>query len=142
MIVLDTNVLSEPLKPHPSPAVLTWMQKHSLESALTTISIAELLYGVRRLPDGARRTRLHEQVETLIEGAGARQLPFDEAAARQYAQVRAAGRAAGRTMSAEDLMIAAICLARDCALATRNVRDFEGAGVRIVNPWEDESAGP
>jgi predicted nucleic acid-binding protein len=135
LVVLDTNVLSEPMRSQPDAHVLQWLEEHADVSAICVISAGELLYGVRRLPFGRRREALTRAVEDLLVGAGERLLPFDEAAARAYATLRAEREASGRPISVEDGMIAGICLSRGARLATRNTEDFVGIGVEVVNPW-------
>lgn len=138
MIILDTNIVSEPLKPEPSAAVLAWLDAQPVGSLfLTTISWAELLSGVATLPLGRRRTELHraltQQVRPLFED---RVLDFDTAAAEAFATIHAAAKAAGNPIGFADGAIAAIAAARGFSIATRNVRDFHGTGVRVVNPWD------
>jgi predicted nucleic acid-binding protein len=138
VIVADTNVLSEPLRPRPEPRVLSWLAEHSDELAITTITVGELLYGARRLPPGKRRNALISAIESLIASAADRILPYDEQAAQHYAALRARREAVGRSVSVEDTMIAAICLAGGHDIATRNNRDFEDAAIIIHNPWEQD----
>jgi predicted nucleic acid-binding protein len=135
VIVADTNVLSEPLRPRPDPGVMAWLSEHGDDLALTTITVGELLYGARCLDEGRRRDGLLAAIEALIAGAASRVLPYDEDAARHYARLRRSREAAGRVVGVEDTMIAAICLAGGHALATRNTGDFDLAGLQVVNPW-------
>lgn len=135
MIIVDTNVLSEPLRMKPEPAVLAWLANQAEHVALTTISVAELLYGAERLAPGRRRTELLDAIESLVRSAGERVLSFDEGAARAAASLRVAREAAGKPVSAEDLQIAGIALARGAAVATRNVTHFDGFGVDVIDPW-------
>lgn len=135
MIVVDTNVLSEPLRPHPEARVLEWLSAHRAETAITTITLGELRYGAARVPIGRRRVELEAAIERLALGADARLLDYDERASAHYARLRAAREAAGRTGTVEDLMIAAICLATGATLATRNVKDFIDSGVPVIDPW-------
>lgn len=132
MIVLDTNVLSEPLRPRPEEAVIAWMATLT-DAAVTAISVAELLVGAKRLPEGARRERLITGIEAVLTGS--RVLPFDERSARHYARMQQDRRAAGRPLTVEDGMIAAIAAAHGAILATRNTADFEGLGVELLDPW-------
>lgn len=137
MIVLDTNVLSELTRPVPEPKVLAWIEAQAMDQLFTTaISRGEMLYGVRILPAGRRRESLLREVEAIfsIDMAG-RVLPYDEAAADAHAEIAAGCRAQGRPGSQSDLMIAGIVHSRGAALATRNVRDFEGCGIALVDPW-------
>lgn len=137
MIVLDTNVLSEPLKPGPEPTVVEWLDaQHPGTLCITAITVAELRYGLAALPEGRRKAILTKRLEAeVLPLFGSRILPFDDDAAAQYADLQAAARASGRPMPVLDAQIAAIARARGCALATRNVADFEGAGLVLVNPW-------
>ncbi len=137
MIILDTNVVSEPLRPEPEPAVLAWLDAQAPATLyLTSITLAELLAGVAALPAGRRRNKLGqaltEQVLPLFEG---RVLAFDMPAARAFAQVHAGAQAAGNPIGFADAAIAAIARAHGYALATRNVRDFNGTGVEVIDPW-------
>ncbi len=137
MIILDTNVVSEPLRPRPEPAVLTWLDAQAPETlCLTSINLAELLAGIAALPAGRRRNRLaqalNEQVMPLFEG---RVFGFDTQAAHAFARVHAGAAAAGNPISFADGAIAAIAAAHGCLIATRNVRDFKGAGVEVIDPW-------
>lgn len=138
MIILDTNVLSEFVRPDPAPAVLAWLDAEDRHLVGTTaVTVAEQLAGVARLPAGRRRDQLTEEVLRVLESAiGDQILPFDVAAARHYAQVMAARYAAGQPISVPDAQIAAICRQHAATLATRNVKDFEGTGVELINPWE------
>ncbi|GAB3706617.1 PIN domain-containing protein [Mariniluteicoccus flavus] len=137
MIVLDTNVVSEPLRTSPEASVVAWLDAQHLETLyLTTITLAELRYGIAALPDGRRRHILRDQLEgeTLPLFAG-RVLGFDEPASRAYAVLQAAARASGRPLSVMDAMIASICQASGHQLATRNVRDFAATGIGLIDPW-------
>ncbi|MBD3780563.1 MULTISPECIES: type II toxin-antitoxin system VapC family toxin [unclassified Cellulomonas] len=136
MIVLDTNVLSEPLRAEPDPGVLGWLDDVDGSAAVTAVSVAELLTGAQHLPAGRRRDGLVRAIEAMAESFRDSVLPFDVDAARRYAGFQAARRAAGRPLSVEDGMIAAICASRGATLATRNTRDFAGLGLPLVDPWE------
>jgi len=137
VIVLDTDVVSEPLSRVPDQNVLRWLAEHSTDVAITSLTVAELRFGVQRLPEGRRRDHLTAAVDDLIVGAAERILPFDAEAADTAGRLRARRESVGRLVSAEDTMIAAICLAGGHALATRNTRDFDDAGVELHNPWAD-----
>ena len=139
MIVLDTNVLSEVVRPAPSGAVLRWFaSQEPMEIFTTTITQAEVFYGVEAMPAGKRRLRLHKAIEKLfLEEFPNRVLPFDEAAAALYARIVSSREAMGRPISQFDAMIAAISRSHRAVLATRNVQDFEHCGVRTLNPWDD-----
>ncbi len=137
MIILDTNVVSEPLRPRPNREVLDWLDRQSPETLyLTTINIAELWTGIEILPAGKRRTQLQNLMSTdvlpLFEN---RVLSFDEEAALAFARVAAKAQAAGNRIDFADCAIAAIATARGFMLATRNTKDFKGSGVELLNPW-------
>jgi predicted nucleic acid-binding protein len=138
MIVLDTNVLSETWRPTPSPTVMTWMRSQPAAALFTTtITEAELLYGIALLPESKRRLSLEAVVALIFaEELAGRVLPFDSAAAREYADIAATRRRAGRPISEADAQIAAIARSRGAALATRNVEDFAGCGLAVVSPWK------
>ena len=137
MIVLDTNVVSEPLKPAPNPAVLDWLNAQEPQTLyLTAVNLAELLAGVEALPAGRRRDALALALSTQVFALfGGRILPFDAKAAQAFATTNASAQAQGNTIGFADCAIAAITRANGFALATRNVRDFKGAGVSLIDPW-------
>jgi predicted nucleic acid-binding protein len=139
VILLDTNVLSEALKPLPSPIVLRWLAAQEPSSVFTTsVTQAEVLYGIETLPPGKRRTRLLAAVEKMFaEEFEGRILPFDEDAARAFAGIVAARDRAGRPISQFDAMIAAIARSHRAAVATRNTADFQDCGVDVINPWTE-----
>ena len=135
MIVLDTNVVSELLRPTPNALVLQWADVQPPDTLwLCSVVTAELLYRMARLPDGRRKQQLAQALQALIQQDFAlRVLPFDLEASMIYADLLARRESQGRPMSKSDGQIAATCLRHEATLATRNVRDFEGVGV--VNPW-------
>ena len=137
MIVLDTNVISEAMRPAPDAAVMAWLRGQPLsEIATTTVSLAEIDYGLCRIPQGRRRKDLEAKLQTfLARGFRDRMLPFDEAAARLYGSIVTTRQGIGRPIDAFDAMIAAIARSRAAAIATRNVADFEGCGVTVLDPW-------
>ena len=139
MFVIDTNVASELMKPTPAPAVAAWIAARDAEELfLTAIGEAELLYGVAILPAGQRREALETAMSRWLDlGFADRILPFDSAAAKAYAEIAAGRRRAGRPIGEADCRIAAITRCRGAALVTRNVRDFEGVGVDVIDPWAD-----
>ena len=139
MIILDTNVVSELMRPVADPAVLDWSEKQSPnELHSNAITLAEILYGIELLPAGKRKSNLLAGAERLFKVVlGGRVLPFDEHAARQFSQIAARRRGHGRPIAELDAQIAAIAQVHNAALATRNVSDFEGCGVRLINPWVD-----
>lgn len=137
MIIIDTNVVSEPLKPEPESAVIDWLDAQEPETLyLTTVNLAELLAGIEAMPAGRRRNKLNtalaDRMMPLFEG---RILPFDKGAAEAFARMDASARLAGNRISFADGAIAAIASANGFMLATRNVHDFKGTNIRIINPW-------
>jgi predicted nucleic acid-binding protein len=139
VIVLDTNVLSETWRPAPAPRVMNWLRSQPMTALFTTtITEAELFYGIALLPDSKRRHALEAAVSLIFsEDLAGRVLPFDSAAAREYAAIAAARRRAGRPIAEADAQIAAIARSRGAAVATRNVEDFVGCEIAIVSPWEE-----
>jgi predicted nucleic acid-binding protein len=137
VIVLDTNVVSELMRPSASPAVQEWVAGQPSASLFTTtITQAQILYGVALLPRGRRRKLLEAAVEAMFEEDFAdRVLPFDAAAAHAFAQIAVDPRRAGKPIAQLDAQIAAIARARDATIATRNVGDFEGCGLDLFDPW-------
>ena len=136
MIVFDTNVWSETVKPEPDARAMTWIREHADQAAITSVTVGELLAGVEVMGEGRRREGLRTAIEQMVVSAGDRALPYDVAAAAAYARISGDRRRSGRSQAKpEDAMIAAIAQVRGCAVATRNVRDFDGMGVEIINPW-------
>lgn len=138
MIILDTNVVSEPMRPVSDPAVQAWLDRQAAETLfLTATGLSELLLGVEILPDGKRKqglgAALAELVAALFEG---RILPFDQQAAMHYAPIVSRARAEGQSISFADGQIAAIAAAHGLTVATRDTAPFKAAGVPVVNPWE------
>jgi predicted nucleic acid-binding protein len=136
MIVLDTNVVSELMRRSPDPAVETWAAGYAVEDLFfSAVGEAELRYGAAIMPAGRRRETLASDIETMLRAAfESRILPFVSAAARAYAEIAAARRAAGRPVSHPDGQIAAIAHSRGMTVATRNIRDFDAMGIALVNP--------
>ena len=139
MIIIDTNVVSELMRPVVAPAVVKWSSGHSADELHSSaITLAEILYGIEILPAGKRKDELLAGAERLFKIVlGDRVLPFDELAARQFSQIAAGRRSHGRPIAELDAQIAAIAYIHGAALATRNTSDFEGCGVRLINPWLD-----
>lgn len=138
MIVLDTNVISEVLRPRPSERVLLWLSSVEEELATTAITIAEIEWGIDRLPEGARKNELDKGMRRLLApfvNAGLI-LPFSVRSAPFFAEVRHRRESAGTPIAPTDAFIAAICRETGSALATRNTKDFVNAGVRLIDPWE------
>ena len=137
MILLDTNVLSELMRPVPDPAVERWLAAQPDASLfISTITEAELRFGAALLPSGKRRSALTAEINGMLEeDFDGRILPFDRPAAQACAVIAADRHQAGRPISQADAQIAAIARSRGAALATRNVLDFDGCGVEVINPW-------
>ena len=136
MIVLDTNVLSEEMKPAPEPAVHGWLARQNpLDLFTTAVTEAEILYGVAIKPDGRRKRNLEAAAQRVLELFAGRILPFDSAAAREFAQIVTDRRRAGMPIEDFDAQIAAITRSRGMTLATRDLQDFVGTGVQVVDPW-------
>lgn len=139
MIVVDTNVLSEALKPAPSPLVLAWLSKHAPVYRVPAIVLAEMWAGLDVLPSGARKKRLATAVERIAERTRTldRLLPVTAEVARAFGTVVAERKKKGRTTKPMDGLIAATALVHGASIATRNDDDFSPVGLRLVNPWED-----
>ncbi len=138
MIVLDTNVLSELMRPVPSERVVRWVAVQPATSLYTTsIAQAEILHGILLLPRGLRRNNLQAAAESVFnEDFDGRVLPFGSQSALIYASIAVERRRAGRPISQFDAQIAAISRSAGAAIATRNVSDYEGCGIKVINPWE------
>jgi len=139
MIVLDSNVISEAMSTSPNRAVAHWISNQPGAILFTTtVSVAEILYGIELLPAGKRRSALLSSAEAVFTRLFAgRVLVFDETAARAFPALAVERRLRGRPITLFDAQIAAIARANGATLATRNTADFEGCGIRLVNPWVD-----
>lgn len=136
MIVLDTNVISEAMRPEPASEVMGWLNAQSANTLyLSSVTLAELLFGIGALPGGKRKDRLACALDRLLELFPGRVLPFDQEAAQRYAKMAVTARAAGRPMPMADGYIAATAAAHGFAVATRNVADFADTGVGLIDPW-------
>ncbi|KDA06274.1 plasmid stability protein StbB [Microbacterium sp. CH12i] len=137
MILLDTNVISEPMRPHPDPAVVAWLDRQSADTLyLTTISLAEIRYGLSLLPEGSRRTQLRERFEDeLLPHFAGRIVGFNEAASSAYASLRSTARRQGVSLSDFDALIAAVATSTRLTMATRDTTPFMAAGLMVINPW-------
>lgn len=136
MIVLDTNVLSELMRPGREQSVVEWIRSNPPgETYVTAISIAEISYGLARLPDGRKKRRLGRAIVEAFELFDRFTLSFDMLAASVYGPLVAEREAVGRPMDIPDAQIAAICVANDAALASRNVKDFAGSVSTVIDPW-------
>ncbi|MBY0545376.1 MAG: type II toxin-antitoxin system VapC family toxin [Gammaproteobacteria bacterium] len=137
MIILDTNVISEMMKSEPSIKVLDWLDRQEITQLfVTTITIAEISYGLDVLPKGKRKTALEVAFHTtLLEAFNYRILSFDEIAAHQYGKIMGQRKKTGHPLSILDGQICAIASAHDAAIATRNIRDFVDCDVELINPF-------
>ena len=139
MIILDTNVISELLRRSPNDVVARWVLGQSTNDLrITSITIAEILYGIERLPNGTRRDELMSLAKRTVQQFASQILPFDNDSAAHYATIRAARESLGIPISGFDAQIAAICLNNKAQLATRNEKDFVNLGVSIINPWKGD----
>jgi predicted nucleic acid-binding protein len=137
MIVLDTNVVSEAMKPEPHPAVRAWLNDQAAETLyLSSVTLAELLFGIAALPAGQRKDMLAQALDGLLELFRDRVLPFDTDAARRYAELAVTAKQDGRGFPTPDGYIAAIAASRDFIVASRDTAPYEAAGVSVINPWE------
>ncbi|MBV1696009.1 MAG: type II toxin-antitoxin system VapC family toxin [Hyphomicrobiales bacterium] len=137
MIILDTNVLSEAMKPTPDTAVARWMERESARGLFTTaVSEAEIIYGISILPDGRRKRELETAAQAILALFAERIFPFDSAAAREFALIVADRRRAGRPIEALDAEIAAIARSRGMSVASRDIADFADCGVVLIDPWK------
>lgn len=138
MFILDTNVVSEFVRPEPAPSVISWFASNRRgDLFLPSAVVAEMLFGIERMPSGKRKESLREFAEAFIATGGPeRVLPFTEAEARAYARIGAHRQNIGRPISQLDAQIAATAAVRGLPVVTRNIRDFADCGVEVVNPWE------
>jgi predicted nucleic acid-binding protein len=136
MILLDTNVVSEAMKPEPAPVVRTWLDAQGAETLyLSSVTIAELMFGIGALPKGRRRDKLTAALDGVMELFADRILPFDTKAARRYAALAVSARAAGKGFPTPDGYIAAIAAAHDFAVASRDTSAFAAGGLTVIDPW-------
>lgn len=137
MIVLDTNVVSEAMRPQPEPAVRAWLNAQAAETLyLSSVTLAELLFGIRALPAGKRKVLLDRTLTELLSLFEGRILSFDTDAARHYAGLAERARQGGRGFPVPDGYIAAIAASRGFAVASRDTAPFEAAGVMVIDPWK------
>jgi toxin FitB len=137
MIVLDTNVVSEAMKPEPDPAVRDWLDEQVAETLyISSVTVAELLFGIGALPDGGRKHKLATTLEGMRPLFEGRILAFDADAARHYANLAVAARNVGKGVPTPDGYIAAIATAHGFAVATRDASAFNAAGVQVIDPWK------
>ncbi len=136
MILLDTNVVSEAIKPHPHPSVLAWLDAQAAETLfVSSITVAELLFGIGVLPDGRRKGMLAARIGGLLDQFIGRILSFDTPAATRYADLAVKARAAGQGFPTPDGYIAAIAAAQGFAVASRDMSAFNAAGLVVIDPW-------
>ena len=136
MIVVDTNVWSEATKVAPNPVVRQWALENQSQLWLTSVVLAELRAGAAMMPQGKRRAALEDQFDSLATAYEDRMLIFDAATAACYARVLESAKNAGKPIATADAMIAAAALQHGMAVATRDLSDFAGAGVKLINPWQ------
>ena len=137
MIVLDTNVISEAMKPEPHPAVRAWLNEQGAETLyLTSVTLAELLFGIGALAAGKRKDMLTQTLEGLMGIFRERVLPFDVDAAKRYAELAVMARGAGRGFPTPDGYIAAIAVSRGFIVASRDTAPYEAASVKVIDPWQ------
>jgi predicted nucleic acid-binding protein len=137
VIVFDTNVVSELMRSEPSPAVVDWVRARPASELYTTsITLAEIRYGIERLPDGRRKQLLKTVADEVFAAFEEQVLPFDAEAAASYAAVVSERDRAGSPIDGFDAQIAAICRSHGAALATRNLKDFHGTGIEVLDPWQ------
>lgn len=139
-MVLDTSVVSELMRAEPAARVVAWLVAQPAQDLTTTsITVAEVRYGIARLPAGRRREALSQAADEVFGGLRDKVLAFDLDAAGQYADVVTQREQAGTPISVLDAQIAAICRTHGAALATRNTADFSGLGLTLVDPWSTSS---
>jgi predicted nucleic acid-binding protein len=135
VIVLDTNVISESARPLPNPLVVDWINSRDFDLRITTITLAEMAFGIQKTPEAERSKRLANFLEQTRKHFHGRIFSFDEEAAMIYGEIMGKASLNGRPMSIPDGMIAAIAIRHGATLATRNVKDFEFLKLKVVNPW-------
>ena len=136
MILLDTNVISEAIKPESHRVVRTWLDAQVAETLfLPSITVAELLFGIGALPDGRRKAMLAVRIDSLLDEFAGRILPFDTSAAQRYADLAVKARSAGKGFPTPDGYIAAIADTHGFAVASRDTSAFSAAGLTVIDPW-------
>jgi predicted nucleic acid-binding protein len=139
MIVLDTNVVSEAMKPEPHPAVRAWLNAQAAPTLyLSSVTLAEILFGIAALPTGKRKDMLAKALDGLLGLFRDRVLPFDTDAARRYADLAVTAKTSGRGFPTPDGYIAAIAASRGYMVASRDIAPFEAARLSVINPWEHD----
>ena len=141
MIVLDTNVVSEAMKPQPDAAVRAWLNDQAAQTLyLSSVTLAELLFGIRALPAGRRKNMLDRALTELLALFEDRILPFDTDAARHYADLAVTARNGGRGFPTPDGYVAAVAASRGFIVASRDRLPYEAAGLKVIDPWKDRGA--
>jgi len=136
VIVLDTNVVSELMRPEPAPGVASWVRDRDRRELRTTaITLAEIRYGIARLPDGRRKQVLLAAADEIFSAFSEQVLAVDTAAAEHCAAIASSRERAGKPIAGFDALIAGVCRSQGAALATRNVSDFDGIGIEVIDPW-------
>jgi predicted nucleic acid-binding protein len=136
VIIVDTNVVSELMRPAPSPVVVRWIRSMSAADVYTTaITVAEIGYGIERLPEGRRKEELAAAATDVFATFDDHILPFDPDAAGLYGAIVSDRERAGTPITGFDAQIAAVCRVKKATLATRNVKDFDGTGIKVLSPW-------
>jgi predicted nucleic acid-binding protein len=136
LILLDTNVVSELMRPEPAPQVASWVRSRDRRELFTSsITLAEIRYGLARLPDGRRKQMLLDVAADVFRAFSDQVLPVDVAAAEHYAIIASTRERSGKPIAGFDALIAAICRVHGAVLATRNLPDFDGTGIDVINPW-------
>jgi toxin FitB len=136
VILLDTNVVSEAMKPEPNPAVRNWLDEQAAETLyLSSVTIAELMFGIGTLPKGRRKDKLAAALDGVLELFTDRILPFDNGAARRYTDLAVKARAAGKGFPTPDGYIVAIAASHEFAVASRDISAFIAAGLTVIDPW-------
>lgn len=135
MIIVDTNVVSELMRAAPAPNVAAWAVAADSQLFLTALTVAEIRYGIARLPEGTRKQSIASAADRILTTFSHRIVYFDLAAANAYGDLVARREALGRPISVFDAQIAAACRARGASLATRNIKDFEATGIAVIDPW-------
>jgi predicted nucleic acid-binding protein len=136
VIVIDTNIISEMMSNHPDGKVVAWIATVG-RLHTTAVTLAEIDYGIARLPEGRRRDRLAATAAAVFADFDDVIMPFDARAARRYGGIVAGRESAGRPITVADAQVAAICASRGATLATRNTADFEATDIRLLNPWNN-----
>ena len=137
MIVLDTNVVSDAMRPEPDATVIAWLNEQAAQTLyLSSVTLAELLFGIRALPAGKRKNMLDRALTELLELFKGRVLPFDTDAARRYADLAVTARNGGRGFPTPDGYIAAVAASRGFIVASRDTSPYKAAGVKVINPWK------